>query len=74
LLKRQTFFFAKNFAPPACLLAGLRLNKFIITMEIAIIAHYGKKADMFQFIIKNKAYFNMLIRICDIHNVPLATN
>jgi methylglyoxal synthase len=24
-------------------------------MEIAITAHYGKKAHMFQFIIKNKA-------------------
>ncbi|EAZ94921.1 hypothetical protein FBBAL38_11269 [Flavobacteria bacterium BAL38] len=111
-----------------------------ITMEIAIIAHDGKKADMVQFLNKNKAILskenikiiatgttggkaeaagfkvkkmlsgplggdaqiaarvaegktkmvlffkdpnsshahevdiNMLIRICDVHNVPLATN
>jgi methylglyoxal synthase len=43
-------------------------------VEIAITAHYGKKAHMVQFIIKNKAIFKMLIRICDLHNVPLATN
>lgn len=43
-------------------------------MEIAITAHYGKKAHMVQFIIKNKAIFKMLIRICDLHNVTLATN
>jgi methylglyoxal synthase len=29
---------------------------------------------MVHFIIKIKPYFNMLIRICDIHNVSLATN
>ncbi|MNG00464.1 Methylglyoxal synthase [compost metagenome] len=90
-------------------------------MEIAIIAHDGKKADLINFLIKNsdvlhhekikligtgttggkaeaagfktqritqmvfffkdplsshphEADINMLIRVCDVHNVPLATN
>jgi methylglyoxal synthase len=117
----------------------LQINK-ILFMEIAIIAHDGKKADMVQFLNKNKfileqerirliatgttgskaekagfqvkkmlsgplggdaqiaarvaegktqmvlffkdplashahdADINMLIRVCDVHNVPLATN
>ena len=57
-------------------------------MEIAIIAHDWKKVEMVQFLNKNKsillrekikivaneADINMVIRICDVHNVPLATN
>jgi methylglyoxal synthase len=43
-------------------------------MEIAMIAHDGKNPTWFISLLKIKPYFKMLIRICDVHNVPLATN
>jgi methylglyoxal synthase len=43
-------------------------------MEIAIIAHHGKKPTWFSSLLKIKPYFKMLIRIFDLHNVPLTIN
>ena len=39
-----------------------------------MIAHDGKNPTWFISLLKIKPYFKMLIRICDVHNVPLATN
>jgi len=57
-------------------------------MKIALIAHDGKKADMVDFVLKRLLFFSglkldkhphdvdiaMLMRLCDVHNIPLATN
>lgn len=45
-------------------------------MKIAIIAHDGKKAEMVSFLMKHphEPDIAMLMRICDVHDIPLATN